>query len=44
VFSPTRKVARARIDLDLLYIASRNRLVFGAADLEALKAALEPTR
>jgi hypothetical protein len=39
----TRKVARAGIDLDLLYIATRNRVVFGAADLDALKAALEPT-
>jgi hypothetical protein len=37
----TRKVARAGIDLDLVYVATRNRLVFGAADLEALKAALE---
>jgi hypothetical protein len=40
----TRKVARAGIDLDLLYIATRNRIVFGAADLDALKAALGPTR
>ena len=40
----TRKVARAAIDLDLVYIATRNRIVFGAADLDALKAALEPTR
>ena len=29
----TRKVARAGIDLDLVYIATRNRVVFGAADL-----------
>ena len=36
-----RKVARAGVDLDLLYIATRNRVVFGAADLPALKAALE---
>jgi hypothetical protein len=40
----TRKVARAGIDLDLVYIATRNRIVFGAADLDALKAALERTR
>ena len=38
----TRKVARAGIDLDLLYVATRNRLVFGAADLAGLKAVLEP--
>ena len=36
----TRQVAQAGIDLDLLYIATRNRLVFGAADLAGLKAAL----
>jgi hypothetical protein len=40
----TRKVARAGIDLDLVYIATRNRIVFGASDLDALKAALEPNR
>ena len=39
----TRKVAQAGIDLDLVYVATRNRLVFGAADLDGLKAALEPT-
>jgi len=38
----TRKVARAGIDLDLVYVATRNRLVFGAADLAGLKAVLEP--
>jgi hypothetical protein len=38
----TRKVAKAGIDLDLLYVATRNRLVFGAADLDGLRAALEP--
>jgi hypothetical protein len=38
----TRKVARAGVDLDLVYVATRNRLVFGAADLAGLKAALEP--
>jgi hypothetical protein len=36
----TRKVARAGIDLDLVYVATRNRLVFGANDLDGLKAAL----
>jgi hypothetical protein len=39
----TRKVARAGIDLDLVYVATRNRLVFGAADLAGLKAALGQT-
>jgi hypothetical protein len=37
----TRKVARAGVDLDLVYVATRNRLVFGAADLDGLKAALQ---
>ena len=36
----TRKVARAGIDLDLVYVATRNRLVFGADDLDGLKAAI----
>jgi hypothetical protein len=36
----TRKIARAGVDLDLVYVATRNRVVFGAADLDALKAAL----
>ena len=34
----TRKVAQAGIDLDLGYVATRNRSVFGAADLDGLKA------
>jgi hypothetical protein len=38
----TRKVAGAGIDLDLVYVATRNRLVFGSPDLDGLKAALEP--
>ena len=38
----TRKVGDAGIDLDLVYVATRNRLVFGAADLAGLKAVLEP--
>jgi hypothetical protein len=37
----TRKVAKAGIDLDLVYVATRNRLVFGAADLDGLRSALE---
>ena len=39
----TRKVARAGVDLDLVYVATRNRLVFGAADIDGLKGALEIT-
>lgn len=37
----TRKIARAGVDLDLVYVATRNRVVFGAADLPGLQAALE---
>src|SRR3954464_3912836 len=37
----TRKIARAGVDLDLVYIATRNRVVFGAPDLAALRAALD---
>ena len=36
----TRKIARAGIDLDLVYVATQNRVVFGARDLAALRAAL----
>ena len=37
----TRKIARAGVDLDLVYVATRNRVVFGAPDLDALRAALD---
>ena len=37
----TRKIAAAGVDLDLVYIATRNRVVFGAKDLNALRAALD---
>src|SRR6266576_2329754 len=37
----TRRIARAGVDLDLVYVATRNRVVFGSADLPALRAALE---
>jgi hypothetical protein len=37
----TRKIAKAGVDLDLVYVATRNRVVFGAPDLEALKAAVD---
>src|SRR2546430_1369845 len=35
-----RKIAQAGVNLDLVYIATRNRVVFGAQDLDALRAAL----
>jgi hypothetical protein len=41
-----RKVAEAGVNIDLVYVATRTRVVFGAPDLDALKAALgvsEPT-
>src|SRR5689334_9173086 len=36
----TRKIARAGVNLDLVYVATRNRVVFGAPDLGALRDAL----
>jgi hypothetical protein len=36
----TRKIARAGVDLDLVYVATQNRVVFGAPDLAALRSAL----
>jgi hypothetical protein len=39
----TRKIANAGVNLDLIYVATRNRVVFGAADLDALRAALGVT-
>jgi hypothetical protein len=39
----TRKIARAGVNLDLVYVATQNRVVFGAADVAALRAALDPT-
>lgn len=36
----TRRVANAGVDLDLVYIATRNRVVFGSPDLDGLKAVL----
>jgi hypothetical protein len=36
----TRKIATAGVDLDLVYVATRNRVVFGAADVAALRAAI----
>jgi len=37
----TRKIAAAGVDLDLVYIATRNRVVFGSPDLERLRAAVD---
>jgi hypothetical protein len=36
----TRTIAKAGVDLDLVYVATRNRVVFGSADLAGLKDAL----
>ena len=36
----TRKIASAGVNLDLVYVATRNRVVFGSKDLDALRAAL----
>ena len=36
----TRRIARAGVNLDLVYVATRNRVVFGAPDLDALRTAL----
>jgi hypothetical protein len=35
-----RRIALAGVNLDLLYIATRDRVVFGAPDLDALRTAL----
>jgi hypothetical protein len=40
----TRKIARAGVNLDLVYVATRNRVVFGSDDLPALQAALDAAR
>jgi hypothetical protein len=37
----TRKIARAGVNIDLVYVATRNRVVFGSEDLDGLRAALE---
>jgi hypothetical protein len=36
----TRTIAKAGVDLDLVYVATRNRVVFGSANLAGLRAAL----
>lgn len=37
----TRKIARAGVNLDLVYVATGNRVVFGADDIAALQAAVD---
>src|SRR4051812_1193989 len=37
----TRKIAKSGVNVDLVYIATRNRVVFGADDVDALRTALE---
>ena len=36
----TNSIAQAGVNLDLVYVATRNRVVFGSPDVPALKAAL----
>jgi hypothetical protein len=40
----TRKIAQAGVNLDLVYVATRNRVVFGSPDIGALRAALDGAR
>jgi hypothetical protein len=35
-----RRVAAAGVNLDLVYVATRNRVVFGSPDMQGLRAAL----
>ena len=37
----TRKIAKADVNIDLVYVATGNRVVFGAEDMDALRAALD---
>jgi hypothetical protein len=37
----TRRIAEAGVNLDLVYVATGDRVVFGAEDLGALRAALD---
>jgi hypothetical protein len=38
-----RRIARAGVNIDLVYVATQNRIVFGAEDLPALRDALDET-
>lgn len=37
----TRTIAEAGVNIDLLYVATHNRVVFGSPDIEGLRTALE---
>jgi hypothetical protein len=37
----TRKIAQAGVNLDLVYVATQNRIVFGSEDVAGLRAALD---
>ena len=37
----TRRIAQAGVNLDLVYVATRDRVVFGATEIGALRSALE---
>jgi hypothetical protein len=39
-----RRIARAGVNLDLVYVATGNRVVFGAPDLAALNAAIDAAK
>jgi hypothetical protein len=39
-----RTVAEAGVDIDLVYVATHNRVVFGSPDLQGLRAALGQSR
>ena len=39
-----RRIAKAGVNVDLVYVATRNRVVFGSPDLAALRAALGQER
>jgi hypothetical protein len=36
-----RRIAQAGVNIDLVYVATRNRVVFGSSDIEALRAVLD---
>src|ERR1700732_4312159 len=36
-----RRIAQAGVNVDLVYVATRNRVVFGSSDIEALRAVLD---
>jgi hypothetical protein len=40
----TRRIAKAGVNLDLVYVATQNRVVFGAPDLGGLRSALREGR